>query len=146
MVLNSCSASCGVSTDVGSSSISNFGVSNSALRISIRWRSPADSSNTSRDGSTDSPNRSARLSICASSALPCTAPSILKAMFSATESPSNSAKCWCTMPMPIARATFGLRISTAEPCHKSSPSSGCCSPQMIFIKVDLPAPFSPSKA
>jgi hypothetical protein len=67
-------------------------------------------------------------------------------MFSATVSVSNSEKCWNTMPMPSERACAGLAIFTRLPFQRIEPASGLTIPQMIFISVDLPAPFSPSTA
>ena len=50
------------------------------------------------------------------------------------------------MPMPSERACAGLAIFTRLPFQRIEPASGLTIPQMIFISVDLPAPFSPSTA
>lgn len=55
-------------------------------------------------------------------------------------------KCWCTMPMPRAMASPGLWNETCSPSTAMVPSSGFCMPYRIFIRVDLPAPFSPTRA
>jgi hypothetical protein len=55
-------------------------------------------------------------------------------------------KCWCTMPMPARMASCGLRSFTSSPLIAMVPSSGGCMPYRIFIRVDLPAPFSPQMA
>ncbi len=54
-VTNSFCTACGVSTEVGSSRISSFGLVSSARTISTRWRSPTDSECTGRSGSTSRP-------------------------------------------------------------------------------------------
>ncbi len=50
------------------------------------------------------------------------------------------------MPMPRRRASAELRSSTFRPFHRTSPSCGWSMPNRIFIRVDLPAPFSPTTA
>ena len=45
------------------------------------------------------------------------------------------------MPWPMAAS--GPGIATASPRISSRPPSGRCSPAATFIRVDLPAPFSP---
>ena len=54
-VSNSFSTACGVSTEVGSSMISSFGLCSRQRTISTRWRSPTDMLCTSRFGSIGSP-------------------------------------------------------------------------------------------
>ena len=66
--------------------------------------------------------------------------------FSATVNTGTSMKCWCTMPMPAAIASFGERKLAALPSMWISPSSGWVSPNRTFIRVVFPAPFSPSRA
>ena len=66
--------------------------------------------------------------------------------FSATVNTGTSMKCWCTMPMPAAMASFGESELVGFPSSRISPSSGCSSPYSTFIRVVLPAPFSPSRA
>ena len=48
--------------------------------------------------------------------------------------------------MPSAWASAGLRSSTGSPSTAMSPASGRYRPVMILISVDLPAPFSPTRA
>ena len=55
-------------------------------------------------------------------------------------------KCWKTIPMPWAIASAGVAKETSEPLTLMVPSSGFCTPYRIFISVDLPAPFSPTRA
>src|SRR5258708_32916836 len=48
--------------------------------------------------------------------------------------------------MPIALAARGDWWTTARPSSTISPSSGCTAPVRILTNVDLPAPFSPTRA
>src|ERR1700689_2590753 len=66
--------------------------------------------------------------------------------FSATVNTGTSMKCWCTMPMPAAMASLGEWNWTGLASRRICPSSGCNSPYSTFIRVLLPAPFSPSRA
>ena len=50
------------------------------------------------------------------------------------------------MPIPWAMATVGEVSATFSPLIKISPLVGCSMPKSIFIRVDLPAPFSPMRA
>ena len=65
-------------------------------------------------------------------------------MFSATDTSGQSAISWWTKPMPSSWARAGEVISTGSPLSRISPLSGCRMPSMMFISVDLPAPFSPA--
>src|SRR5215217_2096782 len=49
------------------------------------------------------------------------------------------------MPMPAASASRGERKCTGRPSIAMRPSYWPCRPAMIFISVDLPAPFSPTR-
>src|SRR5947208_3372718 len=66
--------------------------------------------------------------------------------FSATVNGGTRRKCWCTIPIPASRASRGEPNVTGLPPRKIWPSSGWYSPVRIFESVDLPAPFSPSRA
>src|SRR6266404_8160691 len=48
--------------------------------------------------------------------------------------------------MPAARASIGVRKRTETPSSRISPASAGCRPVMILTSVDLPAPFSPTRA
>jgi hypothetical protein len=50
------------------------------------------------------------------------------ATFSATDSASNTLKCWKTMPTPRARASAGLAMRTGSPFQKNAPELGCSTP------------------
>ena len=67
-------------------------------------------------------------------------------MLSSTVNTSISLKCWCTIPIPSAVASLGLLIFTTSPFLRISPCSGWYRPNSTLISVDLPAPFSPSRA
>src|SRR3954447_2500751 len=47
--------------------------------------------------------------------------------------------------MPCARASSTLFGANGLPCRNIWPASGFWKPQMILIRVDLPAPLSPSR-
>ncbi len=64
--------------------------------------------------------------------------------FSATERCGASCDSWCTMAIPTEAASMGRRKFTARPSNSISPASRSIMPATIFIRVDLPAPFSPS--
>ena len=143
---NRLSASCGVSTEVGSSRISSFGSCSRQRAISIRWRSPAERLHTGRSGSSRMPYRSPIPAMRCDRLASDTERGSTSAMFSATVRFSNSEKCWNTMPMPSARAASGLGRLTVLASISISPALGWISPYRILTRVDLPAPFSPSSA
>ena len=47
--------------------------------------------------------------------------------------------------MPSLSAACGFGSWTLLPSHSTSPSSGWCAPESTLIRVDLPAPFWPSR-
>src|SRR5262249_24721176 len=50
------------------------------------------------------------------------------------------------MPMPWSRARRGVSRSSFLPSQSTSPESGRVIPASTFMRVDLPAPFSPTRA
>ena len=82
-------------------------------------------------------------SFCRNPALQGSTPSM---MLSSTEKHSTSLKCWWTMPMPRSFASLGLLILTSLPFFLMTPCSGWYRPNRTLMRVDLPAPFSPSRA
>ena len=72
----------------------------------------------------------------------CSRPSMT---FSATVNTGTSMKCWWTIPIPAAMASPGVLNVTGSSSSTISPSDGSRSPYSMFISVDLPAPFSPSR-
>ena len=145
MAANSRSLSCGVSTDVGSSSTTTRGLRRRHLISSTRWRSPADRSPTTASGSIGEPVVLADLGDEVAGPAPVEPRRRRRARtFSHTVSGSTRLKCWCTMPMPRAAAACGSAMRRGTPSSTTRPSSGWTRPIRTFISVDLPAPFSPS--
>src|SRR5580658_4664306 len=66
-------------------------------------------------------------------------------MFSPTVRFNSSDCSWKTIPMPLRLASRGLLRRTGAPSNLSDPRSGEYTPARIRIKVDLPAPFSPTR-
>ena len=63
--------------------------------------------------------------------------------FSSTVMSGSTAGCWCTIAMPSDVAAFGVSAAMVCPQTVIVPSSGSVVPVAMFIRVDLPAPFSP---
>jgi hypothetical protein len=55
-------------------------------------------------------------------------------------------KCWCTIPTPAAIARAVSHPVTSRPNTSTVPASGAYIPARMRISVDLPAPFSPTRA
>ena len=55
------------------------------------------------------------------------------------------ARSWYTVAIPLARASRGESKSTGSPSNRYSPSLGLCTPARVLMRVDLPAPLSPSR-
>ena len=55
----------------------------------------------------------------------------------------TTARFWYTVAMPLSSASAGEPNVIGSPSTSSSPSVCWCSPEMILIRVDLPAPLSP---
>ena len=135
-VLNSVATSGGVSTAVGSSRI-RMRVAwlrspprlplTRALRISTRWRSPTDRSPTRASGCTARPKRCAASSKAARACARCErqrhSGSVPPITLSSTLRLSASVKCWCTMPMPAARAARGEPGGSGWPNTRMWPAS-----------------------
>ena len=66
--------------------------------------------------------------------------------FSAMVREGTRTKCWYTMPIPISIALRGDVSFTSSPLMIMRPWLGCSTPKSNFIRVDLPAPFSPQMA
>ena len=149
MISSSSSVSCGVSTAVGSSRMRIWASLTRALMISTRCCTPTGRSSTRASGSTS------RLYFCDSSSTWLRAPSMSRnaplvsswpsITFSATVKTGTSMKCWWTMPIPASIASPGSWKCTSWPSMRILPSSGRYRPNRVFISVDFPAPFSPSR-
>ena len=126
-VANRLSASCAVSTAVGSSRIRIRASLYSALRISTRWHSPTDRSDTRASGSTFRPNfRDSSTSLARPAARlerNFQSGSVPVRTFSSTVRFGASAKCWCTMPTPARIAARDLPGGRSAPSTRTVPSS-----------------------
>ena len=67
-------------------------------------------------------------------------------ILSATERSGISDSSWKMQTTPAALAADGVAKLTSSPSRRMLPASGCTTPATILIRVDLPAPFSPSTA
>src|SRR5579862_238116 len=67
-------------------------------------------------------------------------------MFWTTSRLSQRARSWYTTSIPSRAASFGPWIWTCSPSKKISPLSAVCVPATVLIRVDLPAPLSPTSA
>ena len=56
----------------------------------------------------------------------------------------TTARSWYTVAMPRSSASRGEEKLTSSPLTSYVPCVGWCSPAMILISVDFPAPLSPS--
>ena len=147
-IRNSAGRSSRVSTAVGSSRMRMRGRRANTFRISTRCCWPTVRLSTLASKSTSMPSVSATGCKASRKALNLRCPrpqrASPKARFSATLRAPTSLKCWCTMPMPACAASRGEPNLMSRPDSRISPSSGCIRPAIMFISVDLPAPFSPS--
>src|SRR5215218_4850435 len=135
---------CGSSPTVGSSSSSRRGRCTSARAISSRRRIPPESLSTGVSA------RSTRFAICSARS---TAPR--RSGRGTRYSRANTARFWravsstsrlssCGTTPHSARARLES-AGTSNPSTWSSPASGIACAVSIFIVVDLPAPFGPSR-
>jgi hypothetical protein len=49
-------------------------------------------------------------------------------------------------PIPFNRESSGVMLENCLPSIRMVPDEGAIAPLQVFIKVDLPAPFSPANA
>src|SRR5581483_3918857 len=143
----SSATACGVSIDVGSSRIRTRDPRQSALTISTCCWCPSARSAARAPGSIATPSIRAssarrRRAPAASSRSRRVSPSM---RFSSTVSAGISAECCGTVPMPRSSAVRGDEICVWAPSIRIVPASGRSRPERIPIRVDLPAPFSPSR-
>ena len=139
------SLSAGVSTDVGSSKMRIDGSRRRHLMISTRWRMPTGRSPTTASGSTSRPYRSeisrdpvADLGRSQAAAV---------AERDVLPHPQRLDEAEVLVHHADAVRGRGGRVERggcASPSMLIVPASGSTRPIMIFISVDLPAPFSPS--
>ena len=149
------SASTGPSAEVGSSRISSLGARPHALAISISCRVGTGRVRTSRfTPPTERGSRPMSRSICSASArvaarstrAPRLAPFGRRpsSRFSAIESCPTSGNSWETKAIPSRPAASVEPWGSGTPSISISPPSRCTEPANVPIRVDLPAPFSPT--
>ena len=79
-----------------------------------------------------------------SSSIPTRRSSLPRKTLAATLSSGIRLSSWWMTTTLAPSASPGLLKSTTSPSRWISPSSGWWTPAMIFVSVDLPAPFSPT--
>jgi hypothetical protein len=67
-------------------------------------------------------------------------------MLSATLRSGISDNSWKMHAIPADTASCGCAKRRSAPSSTMRPSSGCTTPAMTLMRVDLPAPFSPMSA
>ena len=148
---NRVSTSLGVSGAVGSSMMIRRLSDASARAISTICWSAIERPRMGRVTSILTPSRSiswrASPVILAQCTRPSGAPPVRpRTRFSATERSGKEIGSWWISVMPSFCAAMGEWISTVSPLSAMVPRLGRCTPARILAKVDLPAPFSPSRA
>ena len=71
--------------------------------------------------------------------------SIPRVRFSATVSWSTTLSSWNSVLMPFCLASRGLRGAYSWPLRRMRPPVRATAPVRILMRVDLPAPFSPTR-
>ena len=126
------------------------GVRAIALAISTSWRSASDSRRTVRRGSRGTPSKVEQLGRAAPQAPRSIRPnrrgSRPMSTLAATSISGNSDSSWATRAMPSSSACRGVSAPWSTPSISIVPASGAITPVSTFTNVDLPAPFSPSRA
>src|ERR1700742_2594446 len=123
-----------------------------ALATATAWRWPPDSEPTGwRIERTVTTERAARVCLACSSmpissSCQCFSSSRPRNMFCTMSRLSHRARSWYTVAMPRSVAAFGLCRWTGRPCQRIWPASGCQMPEIVLIRVDFPAPLSPTSA
>ena len=136
---------------MGSSSTRSLASSDIALTISTICCCAVDSWRTSVLGPkwvTPTSSRSSRVrrSMARMSTRPRLVGSRLTNTFSATVRSGRRLNSWKMIATPAACAWTGCENETCSPSSSIVPPSGEYTPARTFIKVDLPAPFSPMTA
>ena len=150
-IWNRCSTSAVLSAVVGSSKMRSFALKKSARLISRSCFWLCLRSATSAVGSMSTPRRSKRsraLAIMLFFLSEKTGPvsSCPKKMFSYARRSLNRLSSWWTKAMPaFSTALIDAPVMSA-PSKVTVPASAVYDPVRMFMSVDLPAPFSPSRA
>ena len=146
----SASTSLPVSAAVGSSKMRMRAFMDSALAISTSCCLATPSSPTGMSRSTSKPIRCSAAWACALRCLRLTNPKRRgvrpSMMFSATDMVGTRLSSWWMVAIPSASEALVSGIFTSVPSTRMRPESGSCTPAIILMRVDLPAPFSPNKA
>ena len=143
------STSDGASVAVGSSRMMIRAPWCSSFTSSTRCRRPSAIAHTGTCASIGIPNRadspvaSARNAPSGRCHRGCACPS---ATFSGAVNRETSRCSWCTIPIPSRLAASGDGIVTGRPSSLIVPPSGRYTPAKTFIRLVLPAPFSPRSA
>jgi hypothetical protein len=140
-----------VSAEVGSSMTSSSTLKEMAFAISTICFCAIFRSRTLRRGSIFSPSFDSIPAASSCIRLKLMRPaaprgSLQRKMFCATDSSLRRFSSWWIMDTPtrcISRGVAPRRM--APPLNTTSPPSSVCTPERIFISVDLPAPFSPQR-
>ena len=142
-----------VRLDVGSSMMTMRASSDSALMISTSWRWASERSATGVSASKSQPSRrssGATFALIAVRSISFNGPPKTGSRpiitLAATSRLSKRLSSWCTKAMPAAMAPATVSEPCATPSMRITPSLGSTTPPRIFIRVDLPAPFSPISA
>ena len=144
------SVSLSVSDEVGSSMISTSASSDSALAISTICCCADRQVRTGAAGSISTPSRvearcaSARSRVRSTNGPRCG--SRARKMFSATDRWGTRFSSWWIIAIPRVCASSACANRRGAPFETIRPVVGLIWPLMIFISVDLPAPFSPHSA
>ena len=142
-----------VRLEVGSSMMTMRASSDSALMISTSWRWASDRSATGVSASKSQPSRrssGATFGLIAARSISFNGPPKTGSRpiitLAATSRLSKRLSSWCTKAMPAAMAPATVSEPCSAPSMRITPSLGSTTPPRIFIRVDLPAPFSPISA
>ena len=130
---------------VGSSRMRTRAPSHSRRTISSCWRSPTVRSRAGVSGSRLNPYRSHNSRSSAAAALRSRRrpPGLPRTKLSITLNGRNTSGSWWSMPIPAAMASTGEASLIVWPSRTISPESAEWNPDSTFMRVDLPAPFSP---
>src|SRR6218665_1081836 len=142
------------SAEVGSSRISTLAPKKPARAMATPWRSPPDKVPTACSGSRSRmPIRcisaivtwfACRMSKRLNGPQPLVGSRPMKKL-RVTDISGIIARSWNTVAMPAFMAWRGLSSTTSAPLTSMVPPEGLCTPDMVLMKVDLPAPLSPSR-
>ena len=139
-----------VSDEVGSSMMITRASMDSALAISTSCRCAMESVSTCVYGPNSAPSRrssgvtrSCIVALSTRRSGPPVSASRPMNTFAATSRFSNRFSSWWTKAMPARIASETVRAACSRPSMRTWPALGAVTPPMIFISVDLPAPFSP---